>query len=229
MTAYKFRDPEGHPLELISFPETNDSTKSHDTPQPFMCIDHSAISVADSKRSVVFYESLGLTPGAYSSESGHRTRTLGCGESPDRRSYGARPSKSETSTCRTVKIPGRLRNRWGASRARRHRSDTPGFCRRRALARWKRSATRISIDWRPQNLQSGEIKVSCCAILTDIFCSLTRTSLAQSLDDAVSHTQSICYDRQGGIDRSDRWKEAGVGDIEIVEFMRLAIDIEDRR
>ena len=29
VTAYKFRDPEGHPLELISFPEPNDSAKSH--------------------------------------------------------------------------------------------------------------------------------------------------------------------------------------------------------
>jgi catechol 2,3-dioxygenase-like lactoylglutathione lyase family enzyme len=49
VTAFKFRDPDGHPLELIEFPR----------PQP-PGIDHSAISVADTDRSIAFYEALGL-------------------------------------------------------------------------------------------------------------------------------------------------------------------------
>ena len=62
VTAFKFRDPEGHPLELLAFPP--DDTPAHWQHQqdrgPFLGIDHSAISVANSERSVAFYESLGL-------------------------------------------------------------------------------------------------------------------------------------------------------------------------
>lgn len=47
ITAYKFRDPDGHPLELIQFPKLNPETADG--------IDHSAISVADAERSVAFY------------------------------------------------------------------------------------------------------------------------------------------------------------------------------
>ena len=62
VTAFKFRDPEGHPLELLAFPE-------HDVPphwralsgdDPCLGIDHSAIGIADSARSIAFYENLGL-------------------------------------------------------------------------------------------------------------------------------------------------------------------------
>ena len=65
--AYKFRDPDGHPLELLRFPEAA-------RPQPWrgksaiggqigLGIDHSAISVADVDASAAFYASLGLEPG----------------------------------------------------------------------------------------------------------------------------------------------------------------------
>ena len=58
VTALKFRDPEGHPLELLS-----------GLPGPAR-IDHSAISVADADRSIAFYAAtLGLTLGA----RGHNT------------------------------------------------------------------------------------------------------------------------------------------------------------
>lgn len=61
VTAFKFRDPEGHPLELLAFPKGN-------TPIPwrsrgvglYLGIDHSAISIADVVTSVAFYESLGF-------------------------------------------------------------------------------------------------------------------------------------------------------------------------
>lgn len=54
VTAFKFRDPEGHPLELLRLPDeaTSDAL--------FVRIDHSAISVADVERSIAFYERLGL-------------------------------------------------------------------------------------------------------------------------------------------------------------------------
>ena len=60
--AFKFRDPEGHPLELLAFPSGNtpDAWRQRPGSSPFLGIDHSAISVADSARSVAFYQSLGL-------------------------------------------------------------------------------------------------------------------------------------------------------------------------
>ncbi len=45
--AYKFRDPEGHPLELIQFPQPD--------PKSAGGIDHSAISVSDIEKSIAFY------------------------------------------------------------------------------------------------------------------------------------------------------------------------------
>ena len=55
VTAYKFRDPDGHPLELIEFP---------DRPGEPDGIDHSAIAVADAGRSIAFYAALGLRLGS---------------------------------------------------------------------------------------------------------------------------------------------------------------------
>lgn len=55
--AFKFRDPDGHPLELISFPVVHSATAGG--------IDHSAICVADVERSVSFYAArVGLAVGA---------------------------------------------------------------------------------------------------------------------------------------------------------------------
>ena len=52
VTAFKFRDPEGHPLELLAFADHDDDRTTR--------IDHSALSVADIERSIAFYEGLGL-------------------------------------------------------------------------------------------------------------------------------------------------------------------------
>lgn len=52
--AVKFRDPEGHPLELLAFPDG--------TPRP-LAIDHSAIVVRDVAASLAFYQSRGLSVG----------------------------------------------------------------------------------------------------------------------------------------------------------------------
>ena len=61
VTAFKFRDPDGHPLELLSFPPG-------EAPAPWggaagtelLGIDHTAIAVTDTARSVAFYEGLGF-------------------------------------------------------------------------------------------------------------------------------------------------------------------------
>jgi catechol 2,3-dioxygenase-like lactoylglutathione lyase family enzyme len=54
IVAFKFRDPDGHLLELIQFPRPDLRAEGG--------IDHSAISVADAERSIAFYaERLGLS------------------------------------------------------------------------------------------------------------------------------------------------------------------------
>jgi catechol 2,3-dioxygenase-like lactoylglutathione lyase family enzyme len=59
--AFKFRDPDGHPLELLSFPGEQGRAVWHERPELFLGIDHSAISIADTGASLAFYRDvLGL-------------------------------------------------------------------------------------------------------------------------------------------------------------------------
>ncbi|HEY5380411.1 MAG TPA: VOC family protein [Pseudolabrys sp.] len=61
VVAYKFRDPDGHPLELIHFPPgIGDAAWHAAIPGPTIGIDHSALSIAGTKRSLAFYRALGL-------------------------------------------------------------------------------------------------------------------------------------------------------------------------
>ncbi|MGH8183751.1 MAG: VOC family protein [Rhodanobacteraceae bacterium] len=62
VTAWKFRDPDGHPLELTHFPRgTGDPAwQTTHAQDPALGIDHSAISVGDVARSTAFYGLLGL-------------------------------------------------------------------------------------------------------------------------------------------------------------------------
>ena len=58
VTAFKFRDPEGHPLELIAFPPDNVPPRWRQAPHrhdPCLGIDHSAIVVSGTAPSVAFY------------------------------------------------------------------------------------------------------------------------------------------------------------------------------
>jgi catechol 2,3-dioxygenase-like lactoylglutathione lyase family enzyme len=55
VTAIKFRDPEGHPLELLQFPDGPSAGSG------LLGIDHSAISVTDLDVALAFYEALGLS------------------------------------------------------------------------------------------------------------------------------------------------------------------------
>lgn len=58
VTAVKFRDPEGHPLELLQFPSESGSRWRG---KGLIGIDHSAISVSDAGASRRFYETLSLS------------------------------------------------------------------------------------------------------------------------------------------------------------------------
>lgn len=61
VTAFKFRDPEGHPLELLAFPDGSAPPQWRSRSAClFLGIDHSALSVADTARSVAFYKGLGF-------------------------------------------------------------------------------------------------------------------------------------------------------------------------
>jgi catechol 2,3-dioxygenase-like lactoylglutathione lyase family enzyme len=67
VTAIKFRDPEGHPLEFLQFPR---GSKSGWKGNGILGIDHSAISAADVAASRRFYARLGLSDGAATFNAG---------------------------------------------------------------------------------------------------------------------------------------------------------------
>jgi catechol 2,3-dioxygenase-like lactoylglutathione lyase family enzyme len=61
VTAVKFRDPEGHPLEFLQFPPGGGGRwNKAPAQQGPLGVDHSAISVADADASALFYSNLGL-------------------------------------------------------------------------------------------------------------------------------------------------------------------------
>ena len=61
--AFYFKDPDGHPLEILEFPPDKGAAKWHTkTDRLFLGIDHTAIVVADTERSLGFYrDTLGFT------------------------------------------------------------------------------------------------------------------------------------------------------------------------
>ena len=52
VTAFKFRDPDGHPLELLSFPQGQvpDHWRNQPSGRLFLGVDHSAVSCANAAR-----------------------------------------------------------------------------------------------------------------------------------------------------------------------------------
>ncbi|WP_062118029.1 VOC family protein [Aureimonas sp. AU40] len=59
--AFKFRDPDGHPLELLEFaPDKVPAVWRHSVPGPFLGIDHSAITVSDTDQAIAFWRELGF-------------------------------------------------------------------------------------------------------------------------------------------------------------------------
>ena len=72
-------------------------------------------------------------------------------------------------------------------------------------------------------------------LLTFDFCALTFDfpislfpSLPHPLQKMVPNAKRIGHDRERGIHRAARREEAGIDDIEIVQLMRLAIEVEHR-
>ena len=76
--AFYFRDPDGHPLELIWFPPgKGDPRWQQPTDQLFLGIDHTAIAVGDTAKSLAFYRDvLGFRVAGGSENSGPEQERL---------------------------------------------------------------------------------------------------------------------------------------------------------
>jgi catechol 2,3-dioxygenase-like lactoylglutathione lyase family enzyme len=75
--AVYFRDPDGHPLELIQFLHDKGDPRWQDRDRLFLGIDHSAIAVRDTDASLAFYcDWLGLRVAAQHSAAGFRTSPM---------------------------------------------------------------------------------------------------------------------------------------------------------
>ena len=70
VVAFKFRDPDGHPLELLQFPPGQGRPVWRERARtglgPFLGIDHSALAVATTAHSLRFYRRLGFRVAARS-------------------------------------------------------------------------------------------------------------------------------------------------------------------
>ena len=57
--AYKFKDPDGHPLELLYFPADKGNPRWQQAKDKlFLGIDHSAIGISNTEKSIAFYQDL---------------------------------------------------------------------------------------------------------------------------------------------------------------------------
>ena len=77
--AFKFRDHDGHPLELIAFPDARGPREWHnaDTARNFLGIDHTAIGISDSGISTTFFRSVfGFSAGPSTENRGHEQAEL---------------------------------------------------------------------------------------------------------------------------------------------------------
>nr|WP_293882010.1 VOC family protein [Sphingomonas sp.] len=70
VTAYKFRDPDGHPLELSFAPTSAWSQVGSPESAVFLGIDHTALGVRSLDASIAFYKGLGFRLGARSLNRG---------------------------------------------------------------------------------------------------------------------------------------------------------------
>ena len=96
--AFYFRDPDGHPLEVLQFPPDKGDPKWHaPSDRLFLGIDHTAIVVSDTRASLAFYRDvLGLPGGGREHELRDRAGA------PEQR--GGRPAPHHRSS-----RPGRAR------------------------------------------------------------------------------------------------------------------------
>jgi catechol 2,3-dioxygenase-like lactoylglutathione lyase family enzyme len=95
--AFKFRDPDGHPLELIWFPPGQGRALWHQraASTPFLGIDHSAIAVSLISRSLAFYRRLGLSSAERSWNHGQPQSALDGLLEARVRVIGLRPASTE--------------------------------------------------------------------------------------------------------------------------------------
>ncbi len=83
ISAFYFRDPDGHNLEIIHFPKGKGNEKwQQPTDRLFLGIDHTAIGIADTDKSAAFYQDLlGLKVAGnsenYGSEQEHLNQVFG--------------------------------------------------------------------------------------------------------------------------------------------------------
>ena len=69
--AFYFKDPDGHVLEVLSFPPDKGAAQWHATDRLFLGIDHTAIVVADTEQSTRFYrDALGFQVAGHSENYG---------------------------------------------------------------------------------------------------------------------------------------------------------------
>lgn len=98
--AFKFRDPDGHPLELLYFPQGQGRAVWHQTQTDpnaiFLGIDHSAIGIASTARSVAFYtQLLGLKQAYESLNEGPTQEALDSAFNATVKITGLRPPETE--------------------------------------------------------------------------------------------------------------------------------------
>lgn len=92
--AWKFRDPDGHPLELLWFPPGGGRAvwRQHLAGSVFLGIDHSALAVSNSARSLRFYRRLGFKLAGRSRNAGLAQSRLDGLPSARLRVFSLRPS-----------------------------------------------------------------------------------------------------------------------------------------
>ncbi len=95
--AYKFRDPDGHPLELLQFPADKGRARWHAADgRLFLGIDHSAFTVADTEASLGFWRDLlGLSVAGGSLNTGLTQENLDGAPGAVVRVTGLRPDGEE--------------------------------------------------------------------------------------------------------------------------------------
>jgi len=94
-TAFKFRDPEGHPLEILQFPpDAVPPVWQARKATPLLGIDHTAIAVTDAPQSRAFYEPLGFSVSAHSLNRGPEQDRLDAADAVDVAVYGLAPPQT---------------------------------------------------------------------------------------------------------------------------------------
>jgi len=96
--AYKFKDPDGHPLELLWFPADKGKAKWQSADgRLFLGIDHSAIGISSTERSTAFYRDLiGLTVAGGTTNTGMTQEQLDNAFGAVVRITGLRPDRFES-------------------------------------------------------------------------------------------------------------------------------------